>query len=84
MLLTEMLGIELAIIQAPMAGVQGSALAAEARGHGDFSPLWCGQDASGCREVPAGVLTRELCAPARGPRRARLRGRVGALAALRR
>jgi len=34
--------------------------AAEARGSGDFSPLWCGQNASGCRERPAGELTREL------------------------
>ena len=33
---------------------------AEASGSGDFSPLWSGQNASGCREVPAGDLTREL------------------------
>lgn len=33
---------------------------AEARGSGDFSPLWSGQNASGCREVPAAQLTREL------------------------
>ena len=33
---------------------------AEGRGSGDFSPLWAGQNASGCREVPAAVLTREL------------------------
>ncbi len=33
---------------------------AEAGGSGDFSPLWAGQDASGCREVPAAQLTREL------------------------
>ena len=36
--------------------------AAERRGSGDFSPLWSGQDASGCREIPAGALTRELIA----------------------
>ena len=36
--------------------------AAERRGSGDFSPLWSGQDASGCREIPAGALTRELAA----------------------
>jgi nitronate monooxygenase len=35
---------------------------AEAGGSGDFSPLWSGQNASGCREVPAGVLVRELAA----------------------
>jgi nitronate monooxygenase len=33
---------------------------AEARGSGDFSPLWSGQNATGCREVPAAKLTREL------------------------
>lgn len=33
---------------------------AERRGSGDFSPLWSGQNAGGCREIPAGVLTREL------------------------
>ena len=36
--------------------------AAESRGLGDFSPLWCGQNASGCREVPAAEVTRELVA----------------------
>ena len=36
--------------------------AAERRGSGDFSPLWSGQDATGCREIPAGALTRELAA----------------------
>jgi nitronate monooxygenase len=35
---------------------------AEARGSGDFSPLWSGQNASGCREIPAAQLTRELAA----------------------
>jgi nitronate monooxygenase len=35
---------------------------AESQGSGDFSPLWAGQNASGCREVPAGQLTRELAA----------------------
>jgi nitronate monooxygenase len=34
--------------------------AAEAQGSGDFSPLWCGQNASGCRAVPAAELTRAL------------------------
>jgi nitronate monooxygenase len=33
---------------------------AEALGSGDFSPLWAGQDASGCREVPAAQIVREL------------------------
>ena len=35
---------------------------AESRGCGDFSPLWSGQNASGCREIPAAQLTRELAA----------------------
>ena len=35
---------------------------AEAQGSGDFSPLWSGQNPSGCRAVPAAQLTRELCA----------------------
>jgi nitronate monooxygenase len=33
---------------------------AEQQGSGDFSPLWCGQNASGCRAVAAADLTREL------------------------
>ena len=35
---------------------------AESLGSGDFSPLWAGQNASGCREIPAAKLTRELAA----------------------
>ncbi|HJV67533.1 nitronate monooxygenase [Ideonella sp.] len=35
---------------------------AEARGAADFSPLWSGQNRSGCREGPAAELTRELAA----------------------
>jgi nitronate monooxygenase len=35
---------------------------AESKGSGDFSPLWAGQNASGCREIPAADLTRELAA----------------------
>jgi nitronate monooxygenase len=34
--------------------------AAEARGSTDFSPLWAGQNTSGCRAVPAAELTRDL------------------------
>jgi nitronate monooxygenase len=33
---------------------------AESQGSGDFSPLWSGQNASGCKEIPAADLTREL------------------------
>jgi nitronate monooxygenase len=34
--------------------------AAEKRGSGDFSPLWAGQNVSGCRPVPAAQLVGEL------------------------
>jgi nitronate monooxygenase len=50
---------------APAFPLAGSALAplraaAEAQGSGDFSPLWSGQNATGCKAVPAGQLAREL------------------------
>ena len=35
---------------------------AEAGGSGDFSPLWSGQNVSGCKEIPAADLTRALVA----------------------
>jgi len=35
---------------------------AEARGSTDFTPLWSGQNASGCRDVPAAELVRQLAA----------------------
>jgi nitronate monooxygenase len=35
---------------------------AESAGSGDFSPLWSGQNASGCKEVSAADLTRALVA----------------------
>ncbi len=35
-------------------------MSAEARGSGDFSSLWAGQNVSGCREIPAAELTRLL------------------------
>ena len=38
---------------------------AEAQGSGDFSPLWSGQNPSGCKEIPAAELTRELARPFR-------------------
>jgi nitronate monooxygenase len=33
---------------------------AEASGSGDFSPLWCGQNATACQPLPAAELTRQL------------------------
>jgi nitronate monooxygenase len=38
---------------------------AESQGRGDFSPLWCGQNAAGCREIPAAELTRSFAASLR-------------------
>jgi nitronate monooxygenase len=34
--------------------------AAERLGNGDFSSMWAGTNTTGCREIPAGELTREL------------------------
>jgi nitronate monooxygenase len=33
---------------------------AEREGSGDFSPMWAGQNTSGCKNLPAGELTRQL------------------------
>ena len=48
--------------QFPLAALASAALRAKAEslGSGDFSPLWAGQNVSGCKELPAGLLTREL------------------------
>ena len=35
---------------------------AESQGSDDFSPLWSGQNNTGCREIPAAQLTVELTA----------------------
>ncbi|MFL6541977.1 MAG: NAD(P)H-dependent flavin oxidoreductase [Chthoniobacterales bacterium] len=35
---------------------------AESAGSSDFSPLWAGENATGCREIGAAELTRELAA----------------------
>ncbi|HUP96117.1 MAG TPA: nitronate monooxygenase [Burkholderiales bacterium] len=54
--------ISLAAPQFPLAtsAIGPLRAATEARGSGDFSPLWSGQNASGCKAVPAADLTREL------------------------
>ncbi|MDC0683386.1 NAD(P)H-dependent flavin oxidoreductase [Sorangium atrum] len=41
---------------------------AESQGSGDFSPLWAGQNASGCKAVPAADLTRRLAGALPGAR----------------
>jgi nitronate monooxygenase len=55
--------------EAPAFPRAGNALAplraaAEAKGSGDFSPLWSGQAARFAREIPAGELTKTLAAQA--------------------
>lgn len=42
------------------AGLAPLRVLAEARGQHDFTSLWCGQNATGCKEVSAVDLTREL------------------------
>ena len=46
----------------PLASTAMNALRKQAEGNGlgDFSPLWCGQNATGCKEISAAELTREL------------------------
>jgi len=46
----------------PLAGTAITALRskAEAQGSSDFSPLWSGQNASGCKEISAAELTQQL------------------------
>ncbi len=46
----------------PLAGAAVALLRthAESQGSGDFSPLWAGQNTSGCQELPAAELTRLL------------------------
>ncbi len=46
----------------PLAAARMAALRAKAEslGSSDFSPLWAGQNTSGCKEVPAALLTQEL------------------------
>jgi len=48
----------------PMASTATAPLRAkaEAMGSGDFSQLWCGQNASGCKEISAAELTQRLTA----------------------
>ena len=51
-----------AVPEFPLASTAAAPLRARAESleSGDFSPLWAGQNASGCKEIPAGLLTREL------------------------
>ena len=56
---------------APQFPLAGGALAqirskAEDQGSGDFSPLWSGQNNSGCKQISATELTRQLAAETDG------------------
>ena len=42
------------------AGIAPLRAKAESQGSGDFSPLWAGQNVSGCKEISAAQLTRQL------------------------
>jgi len=63
-LMTELGPINAAAPAFPLAAVALAGLRrkAESQGFGDFSPMWCGQNVSGCREIPAAQLTRSLFA----------------------
>jgi nitronate monooxygenase len=57
-----------AVPRFPLATAAVAPLRAEAerRGLGDFSPLWAGQNASGCRDISAGELTTQLASLVQG------------------
>ena len=61
-LMRELGPLHSALPQFPLASAAVAPLRAQAEreGKGDFSPLWCGQNPDGCREVPAAELTRSL------------------------
>ena len=61
-LMRELGSISAAAPEFPLATAAISPLraAAEKLGIGDFSPLWSGQNATGCKELSAADLTREL------------------------
>jgi len=63
-LMREIGPLSLAAPEFPLASTAIAPLRAKAEslGRGDFSPLWSGQNASGCREISAAELTRELAA----------------------
>ncbi|WP_413490016.1 NAD(P)H-dependent flavin oxidoreductase [Shewanella baltica] len=60
--MAELGSINNAVPDFPLASsaVAGLRSAAEQQGFGDFSPLWCGQNATGCQAIPAAELTRQL------------------------
>lgn len=79
-LVREMGPISAAAPAFPLAAPAVAALRAraESRGSGDFSPLWAGQNATGCYEVPAALLTQELARGAGGAAGRRYRAQPSA------
>jgi nitronate monooxygenase len=61
-LMRELGAISNLVPEFPLASVALAPLRAHAEKHGcgDFSPLWSGQNASGCRPIPAAQLTLDL------------------------
>jgi nitronate monooxygenase len=61
-LMREMESLERSVPPFPLASAALSGLRAKAESAGDgaFSPLWCGENATGCAELPAAELTRAL------------------------
>jgi nitronate monooxygenase len=51
------LALEFPLASAAIAPLRAKAEAADV---GDFSPLWCGQNSTGCSEIPAAELTQRL------------------------
>jgi nitronate monooxygenase len=61
-LMTELGPMSTAAPEFPLAAFAVAPLRAkaESQGSGDFSPLWAGQNAGGCKEISAARLTQEL------------------------
>jgi nitronate monooxygenase len=61
--------MNLAAPKFPLAAAASAPLRAKAEslGSGDFSPLWAGQNVSGCKEMPAGLLTQALASQIHTP-----------------
>jgi nitronate monooxygenase len=66
----EMGGLHPGVPQFPLATAALGPLRAQAeqRGLTDFTPLWAGQNVSGCREISAALLTRQLASQLPPPR----------------
>jgi nitronate monooxygenase len=68
-LMQELGPMNLAAPRFPLAAPAAAPLRAKAEsiGSGDFSPLWAGQNVSGCKEISAGLLTQALASQINQP-----------------